>query len=60
MSVLDGDAVDIDIEVRSGAVFGFVEVAVLDNLGILFEVCVGINVSLVGIKLLAADGEGKM
>ena len=58
MSVLDGDAVDIDIEVRSGAVFGFVEVAVLDNLGILFEVCVGINVSLVGIKLLAADGEG--
>ena len=58
VELLGGDAVDVQIEVRSSTVFGLVEVAVGDRLGVGSEVRIGIYIRLVRGQRLAADGEG--
>ena len=58
VELLGGDAVDVQIEVRSSTVFGLVEVAVGDRLGVGSEVRIGIHIRLVRGQRLAADGEG--
>ena len=52
------DSVDLEIEIRSGTILGLVEETVSDNFGIRSVSFVGINVSHVGIKSIAAYGEG--
>ena len=51
------DAVDKNIEVRSRSAFALVEVAVADNFGLAGEGTVVLNVSKIGSKSLAFNGE---
>ena len=57
VSVKQGDAVDLYIKVGSGTELGFLKNTVDNDLGILFVVGIGVDVSHIAGKGLAANGE---
>ena len=58
VDIQTGDAVDLQIEVRSGTELGLSEVTIMHDLGVGGVVSVGIDVGHVRGQGLALDGEG--
>lgn len=51
--VKESDSVDTDIEIRSRTVLGFMEITVLDYLGISLIICICVYICHIRIKILA-------
>ncbi len=58
-SVQKLDTVDLEIKVRSGTVFGFMEVSVRDDFSISLVSGICVNISLIGIQSLAVYLESR-